>query len=557
MSPQLNVKRLLVFALVAVATIAAGKMGGEEEAEPSSDAVVAEVGGEKITEADLDEMLELMNPMERRSYQGPEGRKILLDIWIKNKMLVAEAERLKLHKDPQVQRDLEDARTRILASTYFQRYVAEPLGVSEEEVARYYEAHKDDFLDPARVQLRHLLVESEAEAEAALARIEAGEDFSAVAAEVSIDEYTSHQGGLIGEIREGQPPPFQVGNCENFEAVVFTLEPETPSAATPSDRGYHLFYVDERTEASYPPLEQVTYRIRERILVPESDAIDYFNAHRDEYVVEEGVLARQIVVATAAEARDVTRRARAGEDFEALAKLESLDEPTKNNGGLLGWIRPGGYIQGIGANEEIEAALFAAAEGEVVGPFELDDGFHVFKIDRRREFRQMEFAEVRDRLIAKLLDDRRREYFEQAFVELEQEYDVRRFGWARTYDDMTPEELMEEAETAATPLVGLQGYEKFVERFPDHDDADKALFMAGFLYSEELKDYSTAKDKFRALLASYPDSDYASSATWMLEHMGEEDVVWPPEAPPREEPAETSPPPAEEPAVPATGEGEE
>ncbi|HUU57619.1 MAG TPA: peptidyl-prolyl cis-trans isomerase [bacterium] len=542
--------RILVLALAAFATLAAGKMtGGDEERSP--DAVVAVVGGEKVTERDLDEMLDLMSPMERRSYEGPEGRKILLDVWIKNNILVAEAERVKLEKDPQVKRDIEDARTRILASTYFQRYIAESLGVPDAEVTRYYEAHKEDFREPARVTLRHIMVKTPEEAERVLARLADGEDFGAVAAEVSKDEYSAFQGGLIGDIQEGQTP-FQVGNCEGFSDVVFNLEPGKPSAVTTSDRGYHIFLVDERSGASYAPLEQVSGRIRERILLPESDAVDYFNAHRDEYVIEEGVLARQLVVKTAAEGRDMLRRATGGEDFESLVKLYSTDTPTKNNGGLLGWVRPDGYIQGIGQNEEIEKALFAAAEGAVVGPFELPDGFHVFRVDRRREFRQMDFAEIRDRIFSKLLDERRRDYFEQAFVELEAKYKVERFDWARTYDDMDAAELMDEAETAATPLVSIQAYEKFVERFPGHEDADKALFMAGFLYSEELNDYSTAKDKFRALLSSYSGSDYAASAAWMMEHMGEENLSWPSDMPGPERKAESDETPAE--GTPAAGE---
>lgn len=545
--------RLLVLAIAAFATLAAGMMAGGDE-ERSPDAVVAAVGGEKVTERDLDEMLDLMSPMERRSYEGPEGRKILLDVWIKNNILVAEAERVKLDKDPQVKRDIEDARTRILASTYFQRYIAESLGVPDAEIARYYEAHKEDFREPARVTLRHIMVETPEEAERVLARLEEGEDFGAVAAEVSKDEYSAFQGGLIGDIQEGQTP-FQVGNCESFHDVVFDLEPGRPSAVTASDRGYHIFLADERSEASYAPLEQVSGRIRERILLPESDAVDYFNAHRDEYVIEEGVLARQLVVETAAEARDMLRRAKGGEDFESLVKLYSTDTPTKNNGGLLGWVRPGGYIQGIGQNEEIEKALFAAAEGAVLGPFELPDGFHVFRIDRRREFRQMDFDEIRDRIFSKLLDERRRDYFEQAFVDLEAKYEVERFDWARTYDDMDPAELMDEAEFAATPLVSIQAYEKFVERFPGHEDADKALFMAGFLYSEELKDYSTAKDKFRALVSSYPGSDYAASAAWMMEHMGEENLSWPSDMPGPEGKAESDETPAE--GTPAAGENPE
>jgi len=149
----------------------------------------------------------------------------------------------------------------------------------------------------------------------------------------------------------------------------------------------------------------------------------------------------------------------------------------------------------------------------------------------------MEFDEVRERIFSQLADERRRKYYEQAFRALEQKYKVERFGWARTYDDMAPAELMAEAENAVMPVVAIQAYEKYVERFPDDAHADKALFMAGFLYAEELKDYARAKDKFRALLASYPHSDYAPSASWMIEHMGEEDVGLPPVPPGTELPA--------------------
>ena len=69
-----NWKRLFVFALAAFATIAAGKMGVDAGEERSPDAVVAMVGGEKITEGDLDDMLELMDPLERRTYDNPVGR---------------------------------------------------------------------------------------------------------------------------------------------------------------------------------------------------------------------------------------------------------------------------------------------------------------------------------------------------------------------------------------------------------------------------------------------------------------------------------------------------
>jgi len=546
MTDKRYLKRLAVLAVAALATLAAGKMGGDAAnkdatGDENKDAakVVAVVGKEKITEGDLDRMLELMNPMEKRSYEGPEGRKILLDVLIKNKVLVAEAERVKLDKDPEVVRDLADARTRILASTYFERYIAANLGVPEDEVARYYDAHKEEFREPPRIKLRHILVETPDQAQAVLKRLQAGEDFAKVATEVSQDEYTKSQGGLIGEVTD-EYMPFQVGNSADYKNVVFSLPAKTPSESVKSDRGYHIFYVDEKKDAGYAPLGLVAGHIRERILLPEADVRAYFDAHRDEYVVDEGVLVRQILVKDKTIAADVAARARKGEDFEALVKLYSTDSPTKANGGLLGWIRPGGYIQGIGQNADVEKALFAAAEGDVVGPMELPAGLYVFKVDRKRAFRQMEFDEVKDRIFSDLADERRRDFFDQAFRELEGKYKVQRYDWARTYDDMPAEELMAEAEGAATAIVAIQAYETYALRFPTRADADKALFMAGFLYAEEMKDYAAAKDKFRALLSSYPQSQYAPSAQWMIEHMGEEDAGLPPSLPPGAElPAST------------------
>lgn len=537
--------RLLILAAAVLFTVAAGKMESDDSAKgvdekKKADTVVAVVGGEKITEGDLDEMLALMSPPERRQFDGMEGRQMLLDILIKNKILLKESNRVKLDKDPAVARDIEDARMRILASAYFNRYIAAKMGIPDEEVSRYYDAHKEEFKVPARVTLRHILVATPEDGDAVLKRLQAGDDFAAVATELSKDEYTAANGGLIGEVTE-EYVPFQVGNCEGFKEAVFTLGVKTPSALVKSDRGYHIFYVDAKTDATYAPLEQADGRIRERILVPEDDCREFFNVHREEYTVEAGALLRQILVKDEATARALLARARKGEDFEALVKLNSVDDSTKNNGGLLGWTRPGGYIQGIGQNADIDKAVFAAKEGDIVGPFKTDAGFHLLKVERRREFRQMEYDEVKDRIFSQLADERRRSFYEQAFRNLETQYKVQRYGWARQYEDMGPAELMTVAESAATPLLSIQAYDKYVERFPNDPQADKALFMSGFLYSEELRDYASAKDKFRQLLAKYPKSDYAESARWMIENMGKEDAGAPPPLPDSKTPKEKTP----------------
>jgi tetratricopeptide (TPR) repeat protein len=98
---------------------------------------------------------------------------------------------------------------------------------------------------------------------------------------------------------------------------------------------------------------------------------------------------------------------------------------------------------------------------------------------------------------------------------------------------MTVDELLAGAEEAVMPSVQIEVYKKMYERFPDDAMADKALFMVGFIYSEELGDYEEAGVYFRKLKEEYPTSDFVKPADWMLENMGKDtsDLIEVPEGP--------------------------
>jgi parvulin-like peptidyl-prolyl isomerase len=79
-----------------------------------------------------------------------------------------------------------------------------------------------------------------------------------------------------------------------------------------------------------------------------------------------------------AKVEDLLRRARAGEDFAALAKEFSQDPGSKTNGGDLGWFGHGVMVK------EFEDAAFALKAGEVSGVVVTQFGFHIIKVDERR-----------------------------------------------------------------------------------------------------------------------------------------------------------------------------
>ena len=92
-----------------------------------------------------------------------------------------------------------------------------------------------------QVQARHILVETREEAEAVLERLDGGEDFAALAEELSQDPGSAQAGGDLGWFPRGVMAP-------EFEEPAFSLSPGEISDVVETTFGFHIIEVEERDD---------------------------------------------------------------------------------------------------------------------------------------------------------------------------------------------------------------------------------------------------------------------------------------------------------------------
>ncbi len=112
---------------------------------------------------------------------------------------------------------------------------------------------------------------------------------------------------------------------------------------------------------------------------------------------KEEVQARHILVETEDLAKELKKKVDEGGDFAALAKEHSKDPGTKDDGGMLGYFSQGQMVP------QFEQAAFAVEKGKVSNPVKSQFGWHIIKVEDRRQKPPPTFDEVKDRILASMM----------------------------------------------------------------------------------------------------------------------------------------------------------
>jgi peptidyl-prolyl cis-trans isomerase SurA len=172
--------------------------------------------------------------------------------------------------------------------------------------------------------------------------------------------------------------------------------------------GMSLDELKRNIERSVLRRQLLSRELEAKIAVSEPEVRAYYEAHRADYDRPGSLHLQEIVVKTqsgsVALARDLVRRARAGEDFAELARAYS-SAPTKAAGGDLGRISKGDLTP------DIEKAAFALPVGGVSDPLPTPDGFRILKVVEKTEGAQVPYEEVKAEILKRLAAEKTaREY---------------------------------------------------------------------------------------------------------------------------------------------------
>jgi peptidyl-prolyl cis-trans isomerase D len=158
--------------------------------------------------------------------------------------------------------------------------IAATVELTEEELRAAYDAESERFQTTEERRASHILIEvadgeedaARATAESVAARVKGGEDFAAVAAEVSADAGTKTQGGDLGWIGRGM----LVGP---FEDTLFAMQVGEISAPVRTDFGFHIIRFDELRAGEVQSFEAVREELAAEIRTRQAENEFYDRAN--------------------------------------------------------------------------------------------------------------------------------------------------------------------------------------------------------------------------------------------------------------------------------------
>jgi|GEM_PF-2243446 len=236
------------------------------------------VNGQRYTLGDFLAEAEAIPPQHRHVFEGYDGKRKLLDRLIERLLVLQSASGQMA--DLRNKEDIEETRRHILAEMLHQEEMASVKNPTEDDLKQHFQRNPSRYQPPPRMKVSLVAVRrgeteeadrrARAKAETALKRVRPagllfwrrGEDFSAVAREVSEEPETSKRGGEV----EGwfAHPATLLMDLESHMAYTYilSLRAGEVSDVIPLAGWYYIVKVRERQELPPLPFDRVKDQVR-------------------------------------------------------------------------------------------------------------------------------------------------------------------------------------------------------------------------------------------------------------------------------------------------------
>lgn len=233
---------------------------------------IVTVNGKNITETEVQEVL--MQGTQGRFNQLPPEKKAelsqkVIDGLISQELVYADAKKIGVLQSAEYKAELANVLERVkvqLAAKVWEKRQFDKVKVNEKEIKAYYKSHPEEFSEKSKVRASHILVKTQAEADAITKELKGLKDgaLNAKFAELAKAKSTGPsgpKGGDLGYFGQGQMVPA-------FNDTVFKMKKgELTASAVKTQFGYHVILVTDVQEAKELAYKEVKGFIEQKLKV--------------------------------------------------------------------------------------------------------------------------------------------------------------------------------------------------------------------------------------------------------------------------------------------------
>jgi peptidyl-prolyl cis-trans isomerase C len=229
--------------------LGAGLAASPNFAAEAAEKVVATVNGTALYQSDIDSYIREQN----MSATEAQDRNRIIDGLIGRELVHQDALAKGLDKDAEVKKELESIKLRILVNASVRQYL-EKNPITEKEMRAEYEK-RIGSASPQEYKARHILVETEEEANKLIKKLDKGSKFEELAKKHSTGPSGPNGGDLGWFSPEQMVPPFAMAT-QSLDKGKYTKKP------VQTQFGWHIIKLEDTRKAAPPSFEEVKNNVR-------------------------------------------------------------------------------------------------------------------------------------------------------------------------------------------------------------------------------------------------------------------------------------------------------